>query len=113
MVVVEIDFSHPAEGSADSWQQALDDALARGCSGLWYARFPVGPQDGSDFDRMLGFECEWHRMSRGRPVVTICPFIVGELDGPATIATLGRVAEVHTGVLVPGEDGAFDVLRPD
>ena len=37
MVVVEIDFTHPAEGSADSWQRALDDALARGCSGLWYA----------------------------------------------------------------------------
>jgi hypothetical protein len=112
MVVVEMDPAAPAEGSADPWREALDDALARGCTGLWYARFPVGPEAGAAFDHMLAVEREWHRMSRGRPVVTICPFIVGELDGPATIAMLGRVAEMHTGVLMPGGDGEYDVLRP-
>ena len=39
---------------------------------------------------MLEVEREWHRMSRGRPVVTICPFIDGDADA---------VAEVHTAVI--------------
>ena len=29
MVVVEMDFDAPAEGSAEPWREALDDALAR------------------------------------------------------------------------------------
>ena len=49
---------------------------------------------------MLEVEREWHRMSRDRPVVTICPFIAGD---PA------QVSERHTAVLVP-RDGGYDVL---
>jgi MEDS: MEthanogen/methylotroph, DcmR Sensory domain len=97
LAVVEMDFSAPAEGSAEPWREALDDALERGFTGLWYARSPVGPEG---HDAMLEVEREWHRMSRDRPVVTICPFIVGEAD-------VSEVAEMHTGVLVPG-DGGFD-----
>jgi MEDS: MEthanogen/methylotroph, DcmR Sensory domain len=100
MVVVEMDFAAPAEGSAAPWREALDAALARGCTGLWYARSPVG---GEGLDGMLEVEREWHRMSRDRPVVTICPFIVGEADPDV-------VAEMHTGVLV-AENGEYSVLR--
>jgi hypothetical protein len=99
MVVVEMDFSAPAQGSAEPWREALDAALARGCTGLWYARSPVGP-DG--LDGMLEVEREWHRMSRDRPVVTICPFIVGDADP-------SEVAEMHTGVLMAG-DGGYDLV---
>ena len=99
LVVVEMDFSAPAEGSAEPWREALDDALERGFTGLWYARSPVGP-DGHD--GMLEVEREWHRMSRDRPVVTICPFIVGGADPEV-------VAEMHTGVLVAG-DGGYDLV---
>ena len=49
---------------------------------------------------MLEVEREWHRMSRDRPVVTICPFIVGD---PA------QASETHTAVLVP-RGGGYDVL---
>ena len=61
---------------------------------------------------MLAFEREWHRMSRNRPVVSLCPFIVGELDGGAAVATLGEVAATHTGVLVPDGAGDYGLLRP-
>ena len=106
MVVAEMDFSHPAEGSADPWRDRLDAALARGLTGLWYARFPVEVA-GDDHDAMLGFEREWHRMSRDRPVVTICPFIVP--DGRSATALAGQVSEMHTAVLVP-ENGGYDVI---
>ena len=109
MVFVDLDPDVPAEGSADPWRKALDAALARGLTGLWYARFPVG-EAGVPFEYILAIEREWHRMSRGRPVITICPFLVGDVDGPEM---LDRLAEAHTAVLVPGAGpGEFDVLRP-
>lgn len=109
MVIVEMDFDGSVEDSARPWLQALDDALARGCTGLWYGRFPVGPPQ---HETMLAIERVWHRTFRDRPVVTLCPYIVGELDGATTIATLGRVAEAHTGLLLPEADGGYAVLRP-
>jgi hypothetical protein len=110
MVFVDLDPDTPPEGSADPWREALDAALARGLTGLWYARFPVGDA-GVPFEYILAIEREWHHMSRGRPVVTICPFLVGDVDGAEA---LGRLAETHTAVLVPGAaPGEFDVLQPD
>jgi MEDS: MEthanogen/methylotroph, DcmR Sensory domain len=111
MVIVEMDFSGPVEDSALPWLDALDDALARGRTGLWYGRFPVGATS-PYHEAMLAVERVWHRTFRDRPVVTLCPYIVGELDGGDTIATLGRVAESHTGVLLPDGDGGYGVLRP-
>jgi hypothetical protein len=107
MVFVDLDPDAPPEGSADPWREALDDALARGLTGLWYARFPVG-EAGVPFEYILAIEREWHRMSRGRPVVTICPFLVGDVEAEASLA---GIAATHTAVLVPGEKpGEFDVL---
>jgi MEDS: MEthanogen/methylotroph, DcmR Sensory domain len=111
MVIVEMDFDTPPEDSARPWLKALDDALARGSSGLWYGRFPVG-QKGPHYEAMLAVERVWHRTFRNRPVVTLCPYIVGELDGAGTIATISRVSEMHTGVLVPGRGDGYNVLRP-
>jgi MEDS: MEthanogen/methylotroph, DcmR Sensory domain len=87
MVIVEMDFDAPVEGSAEPWREALDAALERGCTGLWYGRDPVPAEH---VDGMLAVEREWHRFSRGRPVVTICPFIAGDEDA---------AAEMHTAVI--------------
>ena len=110
MVVVEMDFSAPPEESARPWEPQLEDALRRGHSGLWYARFPVG--GGEEYERMLGFERAWHDTFRDRPVVTLCPYIVGDLDGGAAIATLDDVAATHTGVLLSRAGGGYGLLRP-
>jgi hypothetical protein len=106
LVIVELDFSAPAQGSTDRWRQELDDALARGCTGLWYARFPVNPGD-TGYEAILGYEEAWHRTFRDRPVVTICPFIVGTLDEAEAADALTVISESHTGVLVSGADGSF------
>jgi MEDS: MEthanogen/methylotroph, DcmR Sensory domain len=111
MVIVEMDFDVPVEESARPWLKALDEALARGSTGLWYGRFPVG-NDGPEYEAMMAVERVWHRTFRERPVVTLCPFIVGELGGAETIAAIGRISESHTGVLVPDADGGYGVLRP-
>jgi MEDS: MEthanogen/methylotroph, DcmR Sensory domain len=87
LVVVEMDYEAPAEGSAEPWREALEAALERGFTSLWYGRAAVPAEV---VDGMLAVEREWHRMSRGRPVVTICPFIDGDEDA---------VAEMHTAVV--------------
>ena len=87
LVVVEMDYDAPAEGSAEPWREALDTALERGYTSLWYGRAAVPAEV---VDGMLEVEREWHRMSRGRPVVTICPFVAGDADA---------VAEMHTAVI--------------
>ena len=109
MVIVELDFDAPAEGSTDRWAEALDAALARGCTGLWYARFPVDPGD-AGYEAVLGYEREWHRAFRGRPVVTICPFITRGLDEDETAAAVADVSESHTGVVVSEPSGGFRSL---
>jgi hypothetical protein len=111
MVIVELDFDAPAEGSTHRWARALDEALARGSTGLWYARFPVNPGD-IGYEAVLGYEREWHRAFRGRPVVTICPFITGGLDETETAAALEEVSQSHTGVLVPEGVGHYSRVRP-
>jgi len=111
MVIVELDFDAPAEGSTDRWAEALDAALARGCSGLWYARFPVDPGD-PGYEAVLGYEREWHRAFRGRPVVTICPFVTRGLDETETAAALAELSESHTDVLAPEAQGGFRSLHP-
>jgi hypothetical protein len=110
MVIVELDFEARAEGSTDRWARALDAALARGCTGLWYARFPVNPGD-EGYESVLGYEREWHRAFRDRPVVTICPFIAGGLDEAETAAALDDVRASHTDVLVPDPSGGFQSVR--
>ena len=112
MVFVELDFDVPAERSTDRWQSALDDALAQGCTGLWYARFPVNPGD-AGYDEVLGYEREWHRTFRDRPVVTICPFIVGGLGRPAMRDVLAEVSQSHTGVLIADDVGGYRRLETD
>jgi hypothetical protein len=112
MVIVELDFDVPPERTTDRWRAELDDALARGCTGLWYARFPVNPGD-PGYDAVLGYEREWHGAFRDRPVVTICPFIVAGVPGPAMLDTLSDVSESHTGVLVPEAGGGYRRLPSD
>ena len=74
--------------------------------------FPVNPGD-VGYDAVLGYEREGHRTFRDRPVVTICPFIVGGLARPAMRDAVAQVSQSHTGVLVAQADGGFRRLEPD
>ena len=94
-----------------TFDTAAISALARGSTGLWYARFPVNPGD-SDYEAVLGYEREWHRAFRGRPVVTICPFITGGLDETDAATALEEVSQSHTGVLVAEGDGHYGRVPP-
>lgn len=111
LAVVEFDPAEDPAASPEPWRRALDAALARGLTGLWYSRFAVGPDD-EQFAGVAAFERAWDDAFRGRPVVTLCPYVVGELSGTAALDRLDGVSGFHDGVLVPGAAGGdFRLLR--
>jgi hypothetical protein len=108
--VVEFDPGQGPEASAEHWTQRLDRALGEGFTALWYARFAAGA-DEELYRSVDGYERAWEAAFHGRPVVTLCPYVMGALR---TVTTLGRLAEVsaiHDGVLVPGDDGGFALVE--
>jgi hypothetical protein len=101
MLLHEVDPTLDPAGSADSFEPMLDDALGRGLSALWYSRFPIGP--GAEvFAMATAHDSNWDAHYQGRPVVTLCPYVVGE----------GRQATLegfHDAIAVQRESGSFDL----
>ena len=87
----------------------MERALGRGLSGLWYARFAIGPDEGV-YARVVEFERAWESSFHERPAVTLCPYVVGELSGGAAMERLASVAEHHDAVLVDG-GSEFSLFR--
>ena len=110
LAMVEFDPAEDPATSPDPWRKALDEALAGGLTGLWYSRFAVGP-DAEQFSGVAAFERAWDDAFHDRPVVTLCPYVVGELSAGRTLDRLDGVASFHDGVLVPSEETGFRLLR--
>ena len=102
--VAEFDPLELPERSTDRWERGLDEALASGRSALWYSRFAVG-RDRDAYDAVLAFERQWDHRFAGRPVVTLCPYVVGDLSTTETLDRLGALSDIHDGVLTPEADG--------
>ena len=102
--------SRPRSGSA-SWEPELDGALARGFDAAWWARFPIGP-DEEIIARSDAYDRAWDERMHGRPCVSLCLFIVGDLEAPAEQGHVDRLAEMHDGVLVSEPAGPSLVRTP-
>jgi hypothetical protein len=89
---------------------AFDDALGRGLNALWSSHTPVAA-DADSFGVAMSIERAWEEHFKDRPVVTLCPYVVGRLDAPAGLERLSRLGAGHDGVLVPSERG-LDLFRP-
>jgi hypothetical protein len=96
---------------AASWEQPLADALARGFDAAWWARFPIGP-DEAIIARSDAYDRAWDERFHGKPCVSLCLFIVGELEPPAEEAHVERLAQMHDAVLVPEPSGPSLVRTP-
>jgi hypothetical protein len=103
-VIAEFDPDEPPETSPQRWQEVLDRSRSSGYSALWYSRFAVGPDD-EEYNKVLPFERAWGECFAGQPVVTLCPYIVGALDGAQTLDRMSEVSQLHEGVLLAGDDG--------
>lgn len=92
--VLDLDLTVSPQEWVKPWSALLDERLASGFASLWFARFPIGPSDDEVSD-VLPFEAVWMECFRGRPVVTLCPYIVSGLDAPRRADHRSRVRAVH------------------
>jgi hypothetical protein len=107
MAIAELDPSAPAEETAEAWARELDAALARGHKAGWYARSATGPGT-TEYEQIIEHEHAWEGRFHGRPVVTLCPFVVGALDPEEQAARADTIAVMHDPVLIANLDGGFD-----
>ncbi len=110
LAIAEFDPGEPPETSAQPWQHVLERSLSSGYSALWYSRFAVG-QSAEEYSKVLPFERAWGKCFAGQPVVTLCPYIVGALDGAHALERVRQVSRTHEGVLLAGDDG-LTLVRP-
>jgi MEDS: MEthanogen/methylotroph, DcmR Sensory domain len=112
LAVVEFDPDENPEASPQPWQKALDAALGRGRSALWYSRHAVGP-DETQYESVVAFEMAWDQAFKDKPVVTLCPYVVGGLSGTGTVERMQDISEFHDGLLVPNRAGDYTLFEPE
>ena len=111
MVIDEIDLGITVEDYVHAWEPQLQAALARGFDAAWWARFPIGP-DEEIIARSVAYDQLWDERFHGRPCVSLCLFIVGDLEAPAEQTHVDRLAQTHDAVLVPEASGPALVRTP-
>jgi hypothetical protein len=109
LAIEQIRFDEPPDSLPRRLDSAFDDALGRGCNALWSSHTPVGAASDS-FEAAMAIERAWEEHFRDRPVVTLCPYVVGGLDAPTGLERMSRLGAGHDGVLVPGDRG-IEVFR--
>ena len=95
MVVTEVDLGISVHDWVHGWEPELEAALARGFDAAWWARFPIGP-DETIIERSVEYDAAWDAHFHGRPCVSLCLFIVGDLERDRRAAQL---AETHDQVI--------------
>jgi hypothetical protein len=109
LVIAEMDPGLTPDQYGDKWTRALEGALADGRSAMWYSRSPAGGMHG--FETLLKFEQAWDDAFRGRPVVALCPFIVGEIGSGEIAERADDLAAMHDGVLAPAGDDDYELVQ--
>jgi MEDS: MEthanogen/methylotroph, DcmR Sensory domain len=84
LVLFEFDRTEAPEEAAERFEPLLADALARGHSALWYSRFPIGP-GAAEFANATAYDRAWDARFRGRPVITLCPYVLAGEDAAERI----------------------------
>jgi hypothetical protein len=105
LVVVEPPVEADAESWALRWVPVVQDALARGFDAVWFSRFPIGP-DEALLQGALAFDRAWDDAFHGLSAVSLCVYIVDDVDAAARARRVASLAPFHDGVVVAGEDGA-------
>ncbi|CAN5572731.1 hypothetical protein BH23CHL7_BH23CHL7_10480 [soil metagenome] len=98
LAVLELDLSVQPEEWVKPWSARLDERLRAGFDALWFARFPIGTEE-SELSDVLPFEAAWMSCFDGRPVVTLCPYIVAGLDEQQLGERRRRVSAVHDRII--------------
>jgi hypothetical protein len=94
MVISEIELGITVHDYVHAWEPQMEAALARGFDAAWWARFPLA--DGDLIDRSVEYDAAWDAHFRGKPCVSLCLFIVGDVERDRRAA---QIAATHDAVL--------------
>ena len=128
-MLFEFDPAEAPEAAAERFEPLLADALERGHSALWYSRFPIGP-GAVEFANATAYDRAWDARFRGRPVVTLCPYVlageeagerIAHLDGwhdavldagrPASASATGRLTARMRSALIAAVELDYTIRR--
>ena len=87
MVFAEIELSIGVEDYVHAWEPEMEAALARGFDAAWWARFPIGPE-AEIIERSVEYDRAWDDHFHDRPCVSLCLFIVGDVERDRRLAQL-------------------------
>jgi MEDS: MEthanogen/methylotroph, DcmR Sensory domain len=105
LVIEALNLDEPPDTLPRRLEAGFDAALDRGLTGLWSSHSPVGPGPDS-FQLAIAIERAWEERFKGRPVVTLCPYVVEGLGAADAVDRFTEVSELHEeGVLVPSHQG--------
>ena len=101
MVFSEIELGMSIHDWVHAWEPEMDAALDRGFDAAWWARFPIGP-DAEILERSVEYDRAWDEHFHDRPCVSLCLFIVGDVERDQRAAQL---AQTHDTVLTKRAPG--------
>jgi hypothetical protein len=104
LVIAEPALESDPAGWALRYVPLIDEALERGFDAAWFSRYPIGLSD-ERLQPLLAFDKAWDQAFHGRPAVSLCVYIVDEVDDAAR-----GLAPIHDGILKPGTAGTELVL---
>jgi MEDS: MEthanogen/methylotroph, DcmR Sensory domain len=110
LVIERLDLNEPPDVLPQRLEAAFDEAIGRGFTMLWSSHSPVGPEPEA-YERAMTIERAWEARFGGRPVVTLCPYVVEGLEGSVTLGRFTGLAEHHDGVLVPSKE-RLELFKP-
>ena len=67
--------------------------------------------DERQYDGVVAFEVAWHHAFKNKPVVTLCPYLVGGLSGSGAIERMQDVSKFHDALLIPNRDDDYTLFQ--
>jgi DNA-binding CsgD family transcriptional regulator len=104
IAIAESTTSEPPDAWAHRWGAVADEALHRGFDAVWWTGPPIASREemfqlGLAYDRALD-EC-----IHGRPAVTMCLYLVGDLSEAERSSRAEALAQIHDALLMSGPNG--------
>ncbi len=104
MVIDETPIHEAPEDWAHRWAAVAEGALLRGFDAVWWTGPPI-PSTTDVYNFAIAYDRAWEQCIHGRPAVSLCLYIVGDLSEDERRARAEELGEFHDALLMSGPGG--------
>lgn len=104
MVIDETPIHETPEDWAHRWAAVAEGALLRGFDAVWWTGPPIPPST-DVYNLAVAYDRAWEQCIHGRPAVSLCLYLVGELSEDERRARAEELGEFHDALLMSGPGG--------